>query len=84
MFLNVVLGDVLLKPIVLAGGTDISHWFNKKTREVSQNFKIRCILEFVLTCGIHPTALPARNAFFESATLSLKDALSKHSSTRNY
>ena len=29
-----VSGDVLLKPIVLAAGTDISHWFNKKTREV--------------------------------------------------
>jgi len=27
-------GDVLLKPIVLCAGTDISHWFNKKTREI--------------------------------------------------
>lgn len=27
-------GNVLLKPILLAGGTDISHWFNPKTHDV--------------------------------------------------
>ena len=30
-----LLGDVLLKPIVAAGGKDISHWFDKKTKDVS-------------------------------------------------
>ena len=28
-------GDILLKPIVQAGGKDISHWFNAKTKDVS-------------------------------------------------
>lgn len=27
-------GDVLLKPIVEAAGKDISHWFDRKTKEV--------------------------------------------------
>jgi len=27
-------GSVLLKPIIEAGGTDISHWFNPKTKEI--------------------------------------------------
>lgn len=27
-------GDVLLKPIVAAGGKDISHWFDKKTKDI--------------------------------------------------
>ncbi|XP_064599422.1 cytochrome b5 domain-containing protein 1-like [Liolophura sinensis] len=27
-------GDVLLKPIILAAGTDISHWFNPKTKDI--------------------------------------------------
>lgn len=29
------IGDVLLKPIVVNAGKDISHWFNKETRDVS-------------------------------------------------
>ena len=29
-----VLGDILLKPILQAAGTDISHWFNQKTKDV--------------------------------------------------
>ena len=28
-------GDVLLKPIIQEAGKDISHWFDKKTRDVS-------------------------------------------------
>lgn len=28
-------GDVLLKPIIEAAGKDISHWFDKKTKDVS-------------------------------------------------
>ena len=28
-------GETLLKPILDAGGTDISHWFDAKTKEVS-------------------------------------------------
>ena len=28
-------GDVLLKPIVAAGGKDISNWFDIKTKDVS-------------------------------------------------
>ncbi|CAH1774515.1 unnamed protein product [Owenia fusiformis] len=27
-------GDVLLKPIIQAGGTDISHWFNPKLKDI--------------------------------------------------
>lgn len=27
-------GDVLLKPIIEAGGKDISHWFNQKTKDI--------------------------------------------------
>lgn len=27
-------GNVLLKPIIAAAGTDISHWFNPKTRDI--------------------------------------------------
>ena len=27
-------GDVLLKPVIAAAGKDISHWFDKKTKEV--------------------------------------------------
>jgi len=27
-------GDVLLKPILQAGGNDISHWFNPKTKDI--------------------------------------------------
>ena len=50
-----ILGDVLLKPIVLAAGTDISHWFNRKTREVCFHYcftfsnKVKCIL-MLLKC----------------------------------
>jgi len=29
------LGDVLLKPIIEAAGKDITHWFDKKTKDVS-------------------------------------------------
>ena len=30
-------GDVLLKPIIETAGKDISHWFDKKTKDVSNN-----------------------------------------------
>lgn len=30
------IGDVLLKPIIQEAGKDISHWFDKKTREVNR------------------------------------------------
>lgn len=30
-------GDVLLKPIVQEAGKDISHWFDKKTKDVSND-----------------------------------------------
>lgn len=29
------LGDLLLKPIIASAGKDISHWFDKKTGDVS-------------------------------------------------
>ena len=29
-----ILGDVLLKPVIEAAGKDISHWFDKKTKDV--------------------------------------------------
>ena len=35
IFLFFVPGDVLLKPIIQEAGKDISHWFDKKTRDVS-------------------------------------------------
>ena len=30
----VIEGDVLLKPIIEAAGKDITHWFDKKTKDV--------------------------------------------------
>ena len=30
-----LIGDVLLKPVIEAAGKDISHWFDKKTKDVS-------------------------------------------------
>ena len=35
MFEQNILGDVLLKPIIEAAGKDITHWFDKKTKDVS-------------------------------------------------
>ena len=32
-----VAGDVLLKPIVANAGKDISHWFNKDTKDVRES-----------------------------------------------
>ena len=31
---SIILGDVLLKPIIEAAGKDITHWFDKKTKDV--------------------------------------------------
>lgn len=33
---HVGLGDVLLKPIVVNAGKDVSHWFNKDTKDVRE------------------------------------------------
>lgn len=35
MFKIYVVGDVLLKPVIEAAGKDITHWFDKKTKDVS-------------------------------------------------
>lgn len=44
------IGDILLKPIVSAGGTDISHWFNTKTKDVGTICKV-LLCNFLLIIG---------------------------------
>uniref|UniRef100_A0A0B6XYA4 Cytochrome b5 domain-containing protein 1 n=1 Tax=Arion vulgaris TaxID=1028688 RepID=A0A0B6XYA4_9EUPU len=41
-------GDVLLKPIIVSAGTDISHWFNSKTKDVRMHVdpQTNCIIPY--------------------------------------
>ncbi|KAK0061377.1 cytochrome b5 domain-containing protein 1 [Biomphalaria pfeifferi] len=41
-------GDILLKPIILSAGKDISHWFNSKTKDIRTHVdpQTNCIIPF--------------------------------------